>query len=314
MLIYLLRRTGVYLLSLMLASALVFFVMSVLPGDPAVVMLGTQATPEALAELRAEYGLDQPVITRYFSWLGSALTGDLGRSVFTGLEIAPQVADRLAVTVPLALFAIGLTALIAFPAGIYAAARHRKLGDVAVSTMSQVGLAIPAFWAGLLMISLFAIDRGWFPAGGFPGWERDFGGSLRSLFLPALSLALVQSAILTRYVRSAVLDTLREDFVRTARAKGLTRSQALWRHGLRNALIPVLTVLGLQFAALLAGTVVIESVFVLPGLGTMLLQAIGRRDLFLVQGGALVIVAFILTINLIVDLAYQVIDPRVRTQ
>ncbi|MDX1448143.1 MAG: ABC transporter permease [Acidimicrobiia bacterium] len=307
---YVVRRVGVFLVSVLVASALVFSVMSILPGDPAQVMLGTQATPEAVAALRAELGLDRPIPVQYLDWLGGVVQGDLGTSIFSGQDIAAQIRARLTVTVPLAIMAMAITILLAFPAGVYAASRHRRLGDTVVSTLSQVGLAIPAFWAGLILVTVFAVGRGWFPANGFPGWE-SVGSALRALFLPALSLAIVQGAIITRYVRSAVLDTMREDYIRTARAKGLSRSSALWRHGLRNAAIPVLTILGLQFAALLAGTVVIESVFVLPGLGSMLLQAITRRDLLLVQGGAFVIVALILTINLLVDLTYRFVDPRV---
>lgn len=308
---FVIRRVGIYLFSLLMASLLVFATVSVLPGDPATVMLGTQATPQAVEALRTELGLDRPVLVQYLDWLAGAVTGDLGSSVFTGQEIGPQVASRLEVTLPLALMAITLTVAVAFPAGVFAAARHRRLGDTVVSTLSQVGLAVPAFWAGLLLVTVFAVDLGWFPANGFPGWRRTFWGSVTALLLPAVSLAVVQGAIVTRYVRSAVLETLREDFIRTARANGLTRAAALWRHGLRNAAIPVVTILGLQFAALLAGTVVIETVFVLPGLGSMLLQAISARDLLLVQGGAFVIVAFILTVNLAVDLAYRLLDPRV---
>jgi len=311
---YLLRRVGVYLLSIVVASALVFSVMSVLPGDPAQVMLGTQATPENVAALRSELGLDRPIPVQYAEWLAGALHGDLGTSIFSGQDIGAQIADRMRITLPLALLAMVLTSVIGIPAGIYAASRHRRLGDTIVSTLSQVGLAVPAFWAGLLLVGAFAVRRRWFPANGFPGWSPSPADAVRALILPALSLALVQGAIITRYVRSAILETLREDYIRTARAKGLTRSAALWRHGLRNAAIPVLTVLGLQFGALFAGTVVIESVFVLPGIGSMLLQAITRRDLLLVQGGAFVIVVFILTVNLCVDLAYRFIDPRVGTR
>ncbi len=308
---YVVRRVGVFLVSLLTASILVFVVMSILPGDPARVILGTQATPEAVESLREELGLNRSLPTQYLDWLSHAVRGDLGESVFTGQAIGPQVANRLKITAPLALMALTFTVLLSFPLGVFAAARHRQAGDNIVSVISQLGLAIPAFWAGLMLVTLFAVRLRWFPAGGFPGWGDSFFGSLKALLLPALSLAIVQSAIITRYVRSAVLETLREDYIRTARSKGLTRSQALWRHGLRNAAIPVLTILGLQFAALLSGTVVIESVFVLPGLGRMLLDGITRRDLPLVQGGAFVIVAFILLINLIVDLTYRLLDPRV---
>jgi peptide/nickel transport system permease protein len=309
--LYVVRRFGVFALSVFVSSLLVFAVMSILPGDPAQVMLGTQATPEAIADLRERLGLNEPLISQYFDWLWSAVQGDFGVSPFTGQEIAPQILDRLKLTIPLAVFSMTLTVLVSFPLGVYAAARHRKIGDAVISVGSQVGLAIPAFWAGLLLVTAFAVNNRWFPSGGFPGWEVSFSESVRALILPAVSLAIVQSAIVTRYVRSAVLDTMRNDYIRTARAKGLTRSASLWRHGLRNAAIPVLTVLGLQFAALLAGTVVIESVFVLPGLGSMLLQGITRRDLVLVQGGAFTIAVLILSVNLFVDLMYRVLDPRV---
>ncbi len=311
---FVIRRLGVFLISLAVSSVLVFVVMSILPGDPAQLMLGTQATPEALDELRRNLGLDRPLIVQYGEWLTGLLRGDLGTSPFSGQEIAPQIVDRLKVTIPLALLAMGITILVSFPLGVFAAARHRKLGDAVVSVSSQVGLAIPAFWAGLVLVTVFAVNLNWFSAGGFPRWEVSFTGSLKALLLPAISLAIVQSSIITRYVRSAVLDTMRHDYIRTARSKGLTRWTALWKHGLRNAAIPVLTILGLQFAALLAGTVVIESVFVLPGLGSMLLQGITRRDLPLVQGGAFTIAALILTVNLVVDLTYRLLDPRVARQ
>lgn len=309
---YVIRRIAVFAFSVLVASMLVFAVMTILPGDPAQVMLGTQATPEAVDALRTELGLDRSLVVQYFDWLAGAGRGDLGTSVFSGQEIAPQIVGRLKVTIPLAVMAMGLTVLISFPLGVFAAARHRRLGDSVVSMVSQVGLAIPAFWAGLLLVTVFAVGYGWFPAGGFPGWDVSIWQSLRALFLPAVSLSIVQSAIITRFVRSAVLETMGQDYIRTARSNGLTRSQALWRHGLRNAAIPVLTILGLQFAALTAGTVVIESVFVLPGLGSMLLQGITRRDLPLVQGGAMAIAVLILGVNLVVDLTYGLLDPRVR--
>ncbi len=311
---YVLRRFGVFAVSVFVSSLLVFMVMSILPGDPAQLMLGTQATPEALEELRRALGLNRPLITQYFDWLASALRGDFGVSPFSGQEIGPQIVERLKVTIPLALMAVSMTILVAFPLGVFAASRHRKVGDAVVSVGSQVGLAIPAFWAGLILVTVFAVNLQWFSAGGFPGWDVSVTESLKALFLPAVSLAIVQAAIITRFVRSAVLDTMRNDYIRSARSKGLTKWAALWKHGLRNAAIPVLTILGLQFAALLAGTVVIESVFVLPGLGSMLLQGITRRDLPLVQGGAFTIAVLILAVNLAVDLMYRVIDPRVVEQ
>lgn len=304
------RRLAVFLASVLAASMLVFFAMSVLPGNQARVLLGTQATPEKVAALESELGLDRPIWVQYGDWLSGAVRGDLGESHLNGLRIWPQIVDRLQITAPLAGLALALTITIGFPLGLAAATYHRRPIDTVISTISQMGLAIPAFWAGLMLISYFAVSRNWFPASGFPGWSSSIPDSFKALLLPAISLALVQSSVITRYVRSAVLDTLRQDYIRTARAKGLTLNAALWKHGLRNAFIPVLTILGLQFAALLAGTVVIERVFVLPGLGTMLLQAVTRRDLMLVQGAALVIVVLILFLNLIIDLVYRLVDPR----
>lgn len=308
------RRFLVFLASLFLASIAVFWVLAVLPGDPATRILGTQATPENVERLRHELGIDRPLTAQYADWVSGTVSGDLGRSYVTQDEITPQIRERLKVTLPLALAGMTLATMVAIPVGVYAASNHREVGDTAVSVLSQLGISIPAFWAGLLLTTYVAVKWGLLPAGGFPGWGDSVVDSLRSLVLPAVSLALVQGAILTRYVRSAVLAVMREDYIRTARAKGLTRRSALWRHGLRNAAIPVVTILGLQLAALLAGTVVIENVFVLPGLGRLLVQAIERRDLLLVQSTTLVITAAILAVNLLVDLAYNVIDPRLRTR
>ncbi len=293
---------------------LVFWVLAVLPGDPATRILGTQATPESVARLRHDLGIDRSIPVQYMEWVSGVVTGDLGTSYITKEEIRPLITDRMKVTVPLALTGMLLATAVAIPAGVYAASHHRRRGDTAVSILSQLGISIPAFWAGLLLTTYVAVKWDLLPANGFPGWGKSVSDSLVHLILPTISLALVQGAILTRYVRSAVLQVMREDYIRTARAKGLTRQAALWRHGLRNAAIPVITILGLQLAALLAGTVVIENVFVLPGLGRMLVQAIERRDLLLVQGTTLVITAAILTVNLLVDLVYNVIDPRLRAR
>ncbi len=292
----------------------VFWVLSVLPGDPATRILGVQATPEKVAALRHDLGLDRSLVSQYGDWISGAVRGDFGQSYVSGNDVSPQITDRLKITLPLAVFGMLLASAVALPAGIFAASHHRRIGDVLVSALSQIGISVPAFWAGLLLTTYLAVRWGLFPAGGFPGWSESPWGSVKSLILPAVSLALVQGAILTRYVRSAVLEVMREDFVRTARAKGLTREVALRRHGLRNAAIPVVTILGLQLAALLAGTVVIENVFVLPGLGRLLVQSIGRRDLLVVQGVTLVITATILAVNLVVDLLYNLLDPRLRTR
>lgn len=317
---YIARRVGLFAFSVFVASVLVFVVVSILPGDAAAVKLGTSATPEALAQTRAELGTDRPLVVQYVDWAAGAITGDLGNSFQNNQPVWPDIRSRLALTVPLALFGMTLAVLVAFPAGVFAASRHGTFTDTAISGASQVGLAIPAFWAGLMLVTYLVINRtwppgfdipNWFPANGFPGWSDSVGRSVLALVLPACALAFVQGAILTRYVRSAVLQTLREDYLRTARMKGLTKMQALWRHGLRNAALPVITIIGLQFGALLAGTVVIESVFVLPGLGTRLLKAIDQRDLPVIEGIAFVMVVMILLVNLIVDLTYRLIDPRV---
>jgi peptide/nickel transport system permease protein len=222
------------------------------------------------------------------------------------------VAERLALTVPLALMAMSITAVLALLAGIYAASRHNKLGDVGVMGLSQIGIAIPNFWFAILLILLFSVHLKWFSAGGFPGWDEGILQGLKALLLPAISLAVVQSAILARITRSAVLEVLREDFVRTARAKGVSRSGTLWGHVLRNAMIPVITIMGLQFAELLAGTIVVESVFYLPGLGRLIFQSISNRDLIVVRNCVMLLAAMVVVVNFVVDVLYAVIDPRVK--
>ncbi len=310
--VYVLRRAAILALSLLVASVLVFAVTSVLPGDPARVILGDQATEESLERLREELGLNRPVWERYADWAAGMATGDFGTSHISRAPVGPMIAQRLQVTIPLAAVAMILALAVAAPLGIYAAARHGRAADPLISAASQVGIAVPSFWTGILLVTLFAVRLRWLPAGGFTPITDGFVPWLRSIALPAVSLAFVQGAILTRYIRSAVLEVMREDFVRTARAKGLTRTQALRRHGLRNAAIPVVTLLGLQFAFLFAGTVVIENVFVLPGLGRMILQAVNGRDLVLVQGTVMVLTSAILIVNFVVDLTYRLIDPRLR--
>ncbi len=291
--------------------------LDVLPGNAAEVMLGESATPEAVRALAAQLGLDRPPLARYGDWLAGIAHGDFGRSLSYDAPVAELVAERLRVTLPLALIAMALTTVAALALGVYAAAHHRRPGDVGVMALSQLGIALPNFWFAILLILLFSVTLRWFPAGGFPGWTEDEGGGLgdglRALLLPALALAAVQTAILARITRSAVLEVLREDFMRTARAKGLSRRQALWRHALRNAFVPVLTVMGLQFANLLTGTVVIENVFSLPGLGRLVFQAIANRDLVLVRNVVLLLAAAVIAVNFAVDLLHAAIDPRLRT-
>ncbi|MGA6162871.1 ABC transporter permease [Amycolatopsis magusensis] len=307
-----LRRTAIFLVSLLAASIVVFVFTAVLPGDPAQVALGVNATPELLAQTRQEFGIDRPLPTQYFDWLGGVLSGDFGRSYVTRDAIGPQLADRLGVTLWLVGAGMLVALLIAVPLGTLAAVRHRRASATAISAVSQLGIAVPAFLAGILLVQVFAVQLQWLPAGGWTPPIQDPGEFLRGLILPALSLGVVQGAVLTRYVRSSVLDVLGEDYLRTARSKGLMPGRALVRHGLRNAAIPVVTVLGLQLTTLLVGAVVVERVFVLPGLGSMLLDAVAARDLLTVQGIVLVLVAGALLVNFLVDLLYTALDPKLR--
>ncbi len=306
---FLLRRFATLVLTLLAVSAVVFAIMNVLPGDPALVILGIDSTPEAQAALREQLGLNAPLATRYLDWIGAALTGDFGISYSYDLPVSTLVLERLPVTLPLALAATLLMAVAAIGLGLFAAMRHGRPGDWGIMVLSQVGIAIPAFWLGILLIILFAVTLRALPPGGFPGWDEPLA-AIRALILPAAALALVQAAILTRIVRSSVLDVMRLDYVRTARAKGLSRNAVYRRHVLPNALIPIITIVGLQVANLVTGTIVIENVFSLPGLGRLLFQAIANRDLFLVQALVLLFAAAVVIANFLVDIAYVVIDPR----
>lgn len=310
--LFLFKRFLTFLATLVGASVVIFTVLEVLPGNAAQMLMGPDASPEAVAALTTQLGLDQPALTRYGHWVSGMLQGDLGNSYTYSTPVLELVLERLALTVPLALLAMLITTVIALLAGLYAASHHNKAGDVGVMSLAQIGIAIPNFWFAILLILLFSVHLKWFSAGGFPGWEDEPLEALKSLLLPALSLAVVQAAILARITRSAVLEVMREDFVRTARAKGLSRRATLWRHVLRNALIPVITVMGLQFANLLAGTIVVENVFFLPGLGRLIFQSIANRDLIVVRNCVMLLASMVVVVNFVVDLLYAVIDPRVK--
>jgi peptide/nickel transport system permease protein len=310
--LFLIKRFAAFIATLVAASAVIFALLALLPGNVVEVMLGETASPEAVAALTSKLGLDQPAWQRYVHWIGGLLTGELGTSVAYDTPVRELLAERLAVTVPLALMAMLLTTVLALGFGLYAASRHNRLGDVAVMAASQAGIAVPSFWLAILLMLLFSVKLRWFSAGGFPGWDEGVVPALKALVLPAVALAAVQAAILARITRSAVLEVLREDFVRTARARGLSERAVLWRHVLRNAMIPVLTVMGLQFANLLTGTVVIENVFTLPGVGRLVFQAIANRDLIVVQNVVMLMAASVIAINFIVDLLYVLIDPRLK--
>ncbi|MFP4275320.1 MAG: ABC transporter permease [Paracoccaceae bacterium] len=311
---YTLKRALSLTLSLAIASLVIFLVIEVAPGDPASFMLGINAQPDTVAALRAELGLDLPKWQRYLDWVGGMLVGDFGTSYTYRAPVSEMIAERLQVSLPLALYALTLSTAIALPAGIYAAARRGAPGDLAVMGATQLGVAVPNFWFAMLLVLLFSIKLRWFGAGGFPGWEDGFAAGMKALTLPAVALALPQAAILARVMRSSLIEILGEDFMRTARAKGLTRRQALWRHGVRNALIPVLTIMGLQFAFLLAGAIIIEQVFYLPGLGRLIFQAISARDLIVVESVVMLLVFAVILVNFLVDLAYAAVDPRLRSR
>ena len=310
--IFLFKRILTLVATLIVTSIVVFVVLEILPGDAAQMMMGPDASPEAVQALAEKLGLDRPPLERYFSWVKGMLTGELGDSYAYQSPVATMILERLTLTIPLAIFSMLLTTVLALFIGLYAAANHNKLADVSLMGASQIGIAIPNFWFAILLILFFAVNLRWVSAGGFPGWSAGVWPSLKALILPAISLAVVQAAILARITRSAVLEVLREDFVRTALAKGLTRRAALWRHVLRNAMIPVVTVMGLQLANLLAGTIVVENVFYLPGLGRLVFQSISNRDLIVVRNCVMLLAAMVVVINFIVDLLYAAIDPRLK--
>lgn len=311
MLRYVLIKFATLVLLLILVSLTVFAVLFVLPGDPAQIILGIHATPESLARLRAELGLDRPFFTQYADWVGNLLLGRSALSIHYKMPVFELVASRLAVTGPLALLAMLFAVAFAIPLGIYAARHQNRPQDLAVMAFTQVGLATPEFWLGILLVLLFSVELNWFAAGGFPGWAADPLGSLKALLLPAFALGIIRAAILARLTRSSMLDVLREDYIRTARAKGLRERTVIYVHALRNALIPVLTILGLQLGQLLAGAIIIENVFFLPGLGRLVFTAIGMRDLPVVRDVVLLMAAAVVFVNFLVDLAYAAVDPRI---
>lgn len=314
MIAFLAKRIGIGIVTLLVASMVVFGVLEILPGDPAQLMLGMNATPEALAAMREQMGLNAPVPVRYVNWIAGLAVGDFGRSFTYSSPVADLILERVVVSLPLALIALALSTLIAIPVGIFSAARRGKAGDTVSMGIAQLGVAVPNFWFALLLVYVFAVWLRLLPSGGFPGWGAGVWPGLKALILPAVALALPQAAILARVTRSAMLEVLGEDYIRTARAKGMPRRTVLWRHALRNAMIPVLTIMGLQFSFLLAGTIIIENVFYLPGLGRLVFQAITQRDLIVVEGVVVLLVASVVLVNLIVDLLYAVVDPRLRVR
>jgi peptide/nickel transport system permease protein len=309
---YLLSRLLSLTVSLAVASLVIFAAIEVIPGDPAAFMLGLNAAPDTVAALRSELGLEGALPARYAAWVGGMLTGDFGLSYTYRVPVAELVAARLWVSLPLTLYAMVLSTAIAIPAGLLAASKRGQAGDLAVMGVTQLGIAVPNFWFAMLLVLAFAIGLGWFPAGGFSGWDAGFWAGMKSLTLPAVALALPQASILARVMRSSVLETFGEDYIRTARAKGLSERQTVVRHAFRNALIPVMTILGLQFSFLLAGAIIIENVFFLPGLGRLIFQGITQRDLIVVESVTMLLVFSVILVTFLVDLGYALIDPRLR--
>jgi len=308
---FLFRRTVGFILTLLAVSVVVFASMNVLPGDPALTILGLESTEDARAALREQLGLDAPIVGQYFRWIFNAMQGDFGISYSYGVPVSDLIRERIPMTLSLALSGMVLTTLLALVLGITAASNHKKPGDWGIMLLSQLGIAVPAFWLSMLLVLLFAVWLRWLPPGGFAGWGEPVA-AIRSLILPTVSLALVQSAVLARVTRSSALEVIRLDYVRTARASGYSERRILWRHVLPNALIPIVTIVGLQFAALVSGTIVIENVFYLPGLGRLIFQSISNRDLFTVQALVMMFAAIVVAANFLVDIAYVMIDPRLK--
>jgi peptide/nickel transport system permease protein len=309
---YLVRRVAALAVTLLFVSILVFVVVRVLPGDPALIIMGTEGNPEAAERLREALGLNRPLPVQYADWIGRALRGDLGRSIQYDVPVTSLILSRLSVTLPLTLMAAAFMVVAAVPVGVFAARYQRRWGDYLAMSLSQLGISIPAFWAGLLLILLFSVRLGWFQSGGFDGWSQGVARALKSLLLPAVALGLFQFAVLARTTRSAVLEVLREEYVKTARAKGVAERSVLFRHTLRNAMIPIVTVAGVQLGQLMAGSIILETVFYLPGLGRLALGAITARDLPVVQGVVLFVASLIVVINVGVDMLYGLLDPRIR--
>jgi peptide/nickel transport system permease protein len=309
---YLIKRFFILLVTLLLVSVAIFAVVMVIPSDPAQIVLGIHATPETLQALRHKMGLDRPVIVQYLAYIKDIVRGDLGRSITYDVSISSLIFSRLQVTVPLAILSMIFAIALSIPLGIYSALHRNRMGDYGVMVVSQIGLAVPAFWAGILLILLFAVTLHWFPAGGFHNWLIGPVKALQSLLLPALSLGFVRAAVLTRMTRSSMLEVLGEDYIRTARSKGLSKRRVIYKHAFRNAIIPVITIIGLQAGDLLAGAIIIENVFHLPGIGRLVFEAIGQRDLPVIQGVVLFIATMIVGINFLIDVAYRYLDPRIR--
>lgn len=308
----LLRRLGGMIVVLAIVATVVFVIVRVTPGDPAAVMLGSDATPEDVAQLRHQMGLDAPLVVQYGQFMVGLLHGDLGQSIFLGQSVGEALASRAEPTFFLTLFSILIATAIALPVGVLSAVKRGTVFDQVVVTLTMVAASVPSFWLGLILIQVFAVGLGWFPASGYGGPDSGFLERLHHLVLPAVALGVVNSALITRFTRAAMLDVLGDDYVRTARAKGASEARVVLKHALKNALVPIITVIGLSVAMLVAGAIVTETVFGLPGVGNLVVSAVLRRDYPVIQGTLLVVAAIYVLINFAVDMLYIVVDPRVR--
>jgi len=309
---YVVRRVAALAVTLLFVSLLVFVVVPVLPGDPALIILGLEASPDSVARVRQALGLDQPIPVQYARWVGQALRGDLGRSIQYDLPVGTLILSRLTVTLPLTLLAAGFMIAAAIPLGVFAATRHRRWGDYLTMTLSQLGVAVPGFWAGLLLILLFSVRLGWMQSGGFDGWGAGLWHGLRSLLLPAVALGLFQFAVLARTTRSALLEVLREEYVKTARAKGVAERTVLFRHALRNALIPIVTFAALDLGAIIGGLIITERIFQYRGMGDFFLTAFDNGDFNQLMPWMVIVVVALIMFNLLADVTYAWLDPRIR--
>ena len=308
---YILQRLLLALVVILGVSFVVFLIVHIVPGDPARVILGAYASNEAVAAIRERLGLDQPFLTQYASWLGHAIQGNLGSSLITSQPVGPQLLQRLGPTLELSLASLLVGIVIAFPIGILSAVRPGSKLDVIASFISQIGVSVPSFWMGILLILFFSLGLGWLPPSGYTPFSEDLGSWLAHLVLPAVTSGIVSASILTRFIRSAMLNVLNQNYIRTARAKGLDERTVTMRHGLRNALISIVTIIGLQVTALMSGVVIVEVVFAWPGLGRLALDAVLDRDYPMLQGAVLVVAIIVTIVNLVVDLLYFFLDPRI---
>ncbi|MFZ6019309.1 MAG: ABC transporter permease [Chloroflexota bacterium] len=309
---FLLRRLIAMIITTALVVVMIFLIFRVIPGDPVLIILGTEAEESQIEALRQKLGTDQPVHVQFLRWVTAALSGDLGESLRFSLPVLKMITDRLAVTLPLAVMAITIVIAVGIPAGVLLALYRNSAIDTLFSLATQLGIAVPSFWAGILLMLLFGVQLGWLPIGTFTSWQENSREAFRSLILPAVAVALPPLAIVVRYVRNGFIDQWNQDYVRTAMSKGLANRVIVYRHVLRNTLIPVITVLGIIFADIVSGTLVVEQVFALPGIGRLLVTAVGYRDFPLLQGLALYIALVVIGLNFGVDLAYRWVDPRIR--